>query len=335
MKREGVLPVKIGLIGLGYWGKKLLCEYQDLSHLEGGIELTKVCDTSNEVLEFCSRKYQLAEDLLVNNPTDVIESENVDAIHIATPNSTHFPLCLEALERGKHVLVEKPMALTSRDAFRLARLSEERNLVLQVGHVFRFNSALKKAKQLIDSGKIGDVHFCDVSWTTYTKPFVDRGIIFDLAAHPVDILNFLLNEWPTAVYVVGANFVGEDSRFEDTALAITEFPQSLIAKIFVTWVQHGPKTRTITIVGSKGTLFLDALNQTMTSFSSEDEPENVPIEANNTIGDMISHFCACVTSGKASTNSALVGALVVRSLEAMREGLKKKERITIVPDSST
>jgi predicted dehydrogenase len=324
-------PIRIGVIGLGYWGTKVVGEYLDLSRREVGVELVKVCDMNPDVLRSCAIKFQIPEDRLSNNPAEIMESSEIDAIHIATPNPTHFPLCKEALQRGKHVLVEKPMALTSRDAFRLARLAEEENLILQVGHIFRFNNALRKAKQLIGSGVIGEIFYCDISWAIY-QPFPDRGIIFDLAAHPVDILNFLLDEWPISVDVLGSNFVNKEKDNEDTAFAFAEFPDGVLARLFMTWVQHGQKTRTVTVVGSKGTLVVDALNQKIVSYGTDDRPEDIIVEVNNTIGDMVSHFGHCIESGQASANSALVGALVVRSLEAMKESLRKKGRIAIVPN---
>lgn len=304
-----------------------------MSHREAGVELAKVCDTNSDVLRLCATKLQIAENRLSNNPTEIMESPNIDAIHIATPNPTHFPLSKYALEHGKHVLVEKPMALTSRDAFRLARLAEEKNMVLQVGHIFRFNNGLRKAKQLIEGGVIGKIFYCDVNWTIY-QLFPDRGIVFDLAAHPVDILNFLLDEWPVNVYGLGSNFVNKERDNEDTAFVFAEFPGGVLAKLSMTWVQHGPKTRRVTIVGSKGTLVVDALNQKVTAYGGDDHAEDVPVEANNTIGDMVAHFGQCIAEGRASANSALVGALVVRTLEATKESLKKKERISIGPGDS-
>ncbi len=333
--RKSESPVRVGIVGLGYWGQRLLTEYVNLSRATRLVEIVKICDKDRGILSSSAKKSGIEAVKLTMDAEEVMKSEQINAVHIATPNPTHYQLCLQALGRNKHVLVEKPMALSSLEAFRLTRMAEEKSLVLQVGHIFLLNKALKKAKEMIKKDFVGKVHFLDLTWATHMRPFADRGIIFDLAPHPIDILNYLLEEWPTSAYTTGASYASGDAKYEDTAFSILEFPQNVLAKITLTWIQHGPKTRSVTVVGSKNTLVIDALSQTIRSYGSNEAGKDLRLRPNNTIQDMILHYVACIEGKGAPANSALVGALVVRTLEAMSEGLKRKIRVPVLPEIVT
>ena len=194
----------------------------------------------------------------------VLHSEDIDAVHIALPTSLHYTVARAALEAGKHVLLEKPMASSSREAFKLASLAEEKGLVLQVGHIFRFNSALRMVRKMLHEGVVGRVFYAKLEWTVDKIPPGERDIVFDLAPHPVDVLNYLLDEWPSSVEAVGESYVRKKELLEEMAFINLEFPDRILANVYLSWIQHGGKDRVVRVVGEKGTLFCDALNQTVT-----------------------------------------------------------------------
>ena len=133
----------IGVIGVGYWGKKIVHEYVQLSKQNPTMNLSAVCDPVENNLKCC-------EDYTI--PIMTQYHMRAHAVNICTPNESHFEICKEALEAGKHVLIEKPITLNSAEAYELVELAHKQNLVLSVGHIFRFNNALKVARKLIRNG---------------------------------------------------------------------------------------------------------------------------------------------------------------------------------------
>jgi UDP-N-acetylglucosamine 3-dehydrogenase len=317
--------LKIAVIGAGYWGTKIIREYLALSKLRNDLELAVVVDGSQARLTAIQDEFHGANLQFLADYGGLLRNDKVDGVHIATPNNTHYTIASTALQEGKHVLIEKPLTLATRDAFSLARLAEEKGLVLQVGHVFRFNNALKKAKQMVNDGAIGKILYANLSWASYLPPPPDRDIIFDLAPHPTDILNYLLDEWPYAVYAVGKSYLRNAAFKEEVALMHLEYPNGVLGNVYVSWLHRGVKERNVIIVGEKATLFIDALSQKLL-LSNDSELHATPIEPNNSIQDLQSHFIERINGRGPSFNSALIGALTVQVLEtackSARTGVK-------------
>jgi len=324
-----VSKIGVAVIGAGYWGYKLIREYLALSK-EYSVELKAVADISREKLERVSRELDISKDRLYTSYEKILRDPNIDAVHIATPNETHFTIAREALEYNKNILLEKPMALSSSEAFKLVRLAELNSTVLLVGHIFRFNNALYMVKKLINEKVIGKLYYLDLIWTTRIPSLPRRDIIFDLAPHPIDILNFLTEEWPNETYVKARSYVREKEDLEEVAYATLELEKSLIAHIKLSWLEYGKKTRLIKIVGEKGVIKVDALNQEVVHIDEYNNEHNVKVIPNNTIKDMIKHFINVIRKGESPSNSALIGALTVVVLEAMKKSLKKNIPISIL-----
>jgi predicted dehydrogenase len=323
--------IRIGVIGAGYWGEKLIGEYLALSSRNPDVKICGVADMSPQRLYYVKDKYNLPDKILFRNHSEVLSSDKgIDAVHIATPNESHYEIAIEAVERGKHILLEKPMTVSSRSAFKLAREAEKAGKVLLIGHIFRFNNAINEAKRVIESGGLGDVHYLCLKWTTYMKELPERDIIFDLAPHPVDIVNHLLEEWPTSVYSIARSFKRGKPGLEDTAFVTMNLPGDTVAEINLSWIQPGVKTREVVIVGEKSTLYVDALDQRMRLCKNEGEHFNIELEANNTIGSMISHFIDRIVNGSPPVNSPLIGAMTVHVLEKMRESVEKKTSVNVL-----
>jgi predicted dehydrogenase len=321
--------VKVAVIGAGYWGEKLIEEYLRLSK-KSTIKLSAIVDKNHERLSYIKGKYGLPDKIFHSNFQEFLENNNeTDAVHIATPNETHYQIALEALEREKHVLLEKPMTTSSRSAFKLAREAEKKGVVLLIGHIFRFNNAVNMAKRLIENEILGKIYYLNIRWITYMQDLPKRDIIFDLAPHPIDIINHLLEEWPLNVYSRAKSFKRKLKGLEESAFITMELPEDIIAGITLSWIQPGTKTRTVEIVGENSTLYLDALNQKIQLYNNNSKSE-IQIEANNTIEAMISHFIDRIINGSPPINSPLIGAITVHILEKIRESLEKNSSIAIM-----
>jgi predicted dehydrogenase len=164
----------VAVIGAGYWGKKVINEYLQLAKENGNVDLSMVCDVKDENLTYCRDKFGVSEEKLKPSYEEVLSSNNVDAVHICTPNETHHEICKQALLAGKHVLLEKPMAMRAKHAWELVGLAEHNGLILQVGHIFRFNNALKTVRDLVAQNYFGTLYYLKLQWTTLmSSPFLD------------------------------------------------------------------------------------------------------------------------------------------------------------------
>ena len=324
-----VEKINIGVVGVGYWGTKLIREYAEISKERDDIKLVGVCDTSKERLERAMKECCVKTCKQYLDFDEMLKDGQINAVHIATPNKTHFELSMKAIDAGKHVILEKPMTLRSRDAFKLARHAESKNIALLVDHIFRFNNALRKVREIIQSRKYGEVNYIRLNWSAYAIPKDERDIIFDLAPHPIDITNYLLDEWPLRVYAIGESYVRKQKGMEEVAFILCELPSDVMTEITLSWIDHGPKKREVYIVMEKASVVVDALNQNISIYSGK-SPINVDVEVNNTIRDMILHFIDYVKNRAAPLNSAMIGAMSVFTLEKIKESFDSKKAVRLM-----
>jgi UDP-N-acetylglucosamine 3-dehydrogenase len=346
--------VKLAVLGAGYWGTKLCREYQAIGNTTGEVELSYVVDTSALALDKIKKELEKTPSAInssikyVSEYHEVLEDPEIEAVHVALPNAFHYEVAREALEKGKNVLIEKPLCTSSREAFKLARLAEEKGLVLQVGHIFRFNNAIRTLKEILRVRRLGKIFYANLYWATYEPTLaINRDIVFDLAPHPVDILNYLLDEWPVRVDAVGDSYVYGKERREDVALVNLEFPERIIAHLYLSWIHHGSKERTIKLICEKGTLSCNALDQkinldydhtsveippypfdlnNLLKEKDQDESKSGRILGpNNTIRDMQYHFISQIRRRGPQMSSALVGARTVEVLEEITQAMRKKQ----------
>lgn len=322
--------INLILFGSGYWGSKLASEYLLLKKENTNFNFLGVVDPDKDRLSSIGSKLNLPSSMLFTDVDKCLANPDVNAIHIATPNETHFRIAYEGLSRGKHVLLEKPMALNSRDAFKLARLAEKNGHILLVGHIFRFNSALARAKELIEAGQIGDVYYTSLSWTDYLHPLPKRDIIFDLMPHPIDILNYLTDEWPSDIYAhsIAYRRPTEIER-EDMAFVTMQMPDRKSAQITLSWIQPGIRQRLVSVTGSTASLIIDTITQNIQVYS-ENGKRDVAVTKNNTMQSMIKHFLECINGIETPDNSSLVGAMTVNILTSARRSLTEKRAVKIL-----
>jgi predicted dehydrogenase len=322
--------INLALFGSGYWGSKLASEYIQLQRQNKRFTFFGIVDPDKTRLRAIQKKLNIDSNMLFDDVGQCLCNPDINAIHIATPNETHFKLAQEALNQNKHVLLEKPMALTSREAFKLARLAEKSGKVLLVGHIFRFNSALEMAKQILEKGQIGDVNYLQLSWLDYLDPLPDRDIIFDLLPHPIDIVNFLTGEWPSTIYTHSFSYRrSAEKQNEDVAFIIMEMPDKSSAQISLSWIQPGIKERQVTVTGTEGTLVIDTLSQEL-YIMKNDKKISINNTKNNTIMSMIKHFANCIFHTENPINSSLVGAITVGVLSSARKSLSEKRVLKIL-----
>jgi predicted dehydrogenase len=321
----------VAVIGTGYWGKKLVGEYLALSKERNDTELRYVVDIDKDRLASIAHDFDLPRKMLETDSSKIFKDKSVQAIHIAIPNHLHFAFGMEALENGKHVLLEKPMALTLRDALKLARKAEEESVVLCVGHIFRFNNAVREARMLLSQDVVGKPLYYHLDWEALLRPPEGRDIVLDLGPHPVDVINFLSNEWPTQILTLGKSFQRRKPNREEVAETVAEFEDDVFAHVSLSWLYAGPRKRNISVTGDLGTIEVDALNQQVMIYDRQGS-RNHSVRANNTIQTMITHFVDSILKREPPQVSALVGAMTVAVLSAMRESMRARRFVGVLGD---
>ncbi len=244
--------VKIGVIGSGYWGPNLIRNLYNLDDRP----LHAVSDLLPERLAFVGRQYPAVH--VTGNYQDLFSGPTeVDALVIATPARTHFKLAREALEQGKHVMVEKPMAMTVDECAELIDIARRRGVILMAGHTFLYSSALLHLKKMITDGALGDIHYLYSARLNLGQIRQDVNSLWNLAPHDVSIGLFLLNESPTQVTARGYSYL--QPGIEDVVFANFDFASGIGMNVHVSWLDPG-KVRRLTVVGSKRMAIYDDTN---------------------------------------------------------------------------
>ena len=242
LKSNSTEKLSVGVIGCGYWGPKLARNFQELE----GSEVVSACDTRPDRLESIARNYPNLR--LYRDHRELIRDPAVAAVVVATPASTHFEIAREALQEGKHALVEKPLTSNSRDARELVELALKKRLVLMTGHTFLYHGAIRKIRDLLRGGELGDLLYLDSTRASLGLFQEDVNVIWDLASHDLSIMDFLFADPPVSVSATGAAHT--DRGLEDMAFITLKFPNNLIGHVTVNWLSP-TKVRTILLGGSK------------------------------------------------------------------------------------
>ena len=240
--------LRVALVGYGYWGPNLLRNYMELP----GVEVGWVCDARPEALRKAQTRY--ASVPVTTEYHRVLADPTVDAVLIATPISTHHAIAKAALEAGKHVFVEKPMTADVPQAVELVELAAARGLTLMVGHTFVFSPPVRKVKEFIEEGALGEIYFITTQRVNLGLHQKDVSVVWDLAPHDLSILYYWLGEPACAVSVYGRGCI--TPSIPDVAFINLKFPSGVVAEIQVSWLSPVKLRRTI-VVGSKKMLVYD------------------------------------------------------------------------------
>jgi predicted dehydrogenase len=245
--------IKIGIIGYGYWGPNLVRNFNRAHNAE----LRYVADLQPELLNEVANLYPSIK--VTTKIDEILKDEEIEAVVIATPVSSHFSLAKDALESGKHVLVEKPLASNSDECEILVSLASSLGKVLMVDHTFPYNPAVRKMKELVSSGVLGDLYYFDSTRVNLGLFQNDINVIWDLAVHDLSILDYLVKEQPIAVSATGMSHV--NSKNENIAFLTLFFDSHFIAHININWLSPVKLRQTI-LGGDKKMVLYDDLEPT-------------------------------------------------------------------------
>ncbi len=240
--------INVAIIGCGYWGPNLLRNFWGLPECCVSI----ACDLDQKRLDHMASLYNGLQ--ITNNYKEVLNNNNVDAVVIATPVHTHYSLAKEFMSKGKHVFIEKPLAASSEEGSELIEIADKKDLVIMVGHTFIYSSPVRKIKEIIDSGEIGDVlyiHSRRLNLGLFQK---DINVAWDLAPHDLSIILYLLGSDPLSVSCEGMDHF--NTSIEDITDLNLEFPNGIFVNIQSSWLDPR-KVREMTIVGTKKMILYD------------------------------------------------------------------------------
>jgi predicted dehydrogenase len=320
--------VRVGVVGYGYWGPNLVRNFSEIL----GPQSVAVCDMRPDLVARAQSRYPTVQ--ATTDFQDLLNDSTIDAVAIATPVSTHFNLAMAALQAGKHVLVEKPITDTAEKAFRLIEEADRRGLVLMVDHTFLYTSAVSRMKELITSGKLGQIYYYDSVRVNLGLFQHDINVLWDLAVHDLSIMDYLLEERPTAVSVTAIAHV--PGQMEDMAYLTVFFSSTLIAHFHVSWLAPVKVRRTL--IGGERQMFVYDELEADEKLKIYDKGVSIRTDGDNRYsllvdyrsGDMWApkldrtealytealHFLECVESGRTPLSDGPAGLRLVQILEA-------------------
>jgi len=324
-------PVRTAVVGLGYWGPNLI---RNLNELEEA-ELRWICDLDQSRLDTFGRRYPTVS--CTRDFADLLADPELEAVAIATPVSTHYPLVLAALEAGKHVFIEKPLAASVAQGEELATIATDRGLTLMPGHTFLYSPPVNMIRDLIAGGELGDIYFISMSRVNLGLHQSDVSVAWDLGPHDFSILRYWLDETPSHLSAMSRSCIVP--TIPDIAFINLEYQQGAIAHVELSWLAPS-KLRRTTVVGSrKMVVYDDVSNEPVRVFDSGvmlDDPQSFgEFQLSYRTGEIISppispveplqlemaDFCTSVRTGRVPRSSAPLGVEVVRMIEAVDASL--------------
>jgi predicted dehydrogenase len=324
------MAVKVGVVGYGYWGPNLVRNILSIKDFK----LSHICDLKKENLQNIENLYPSI--ITTTSADDIIYNKEIDAVIIATPPNTHYLLAKKALENKKHVFVEKPITNKSSEALELISIAKKNDLILMTGHTFIYSGAVKKMKELIDKGDIGEVlhiHSSRLNLGAFQKD----NVVWDLMPHDLSMILYLFNgAMPKKVVAAGLSHF--NTGVEDTASATLIFSGNKSANIHVSWLDPC-KVRNFTVIGSKKMIVYDETNpvEKIKVFDKgiQNNYNYKEVRASYRYGDTyipkidetealkteMLHFHECITQHKKPLSDGEEGYKVVKVIEMMQESI--------------
>jgi predicted dehydrogenase len=338
--------IRIGVIGYGYWGPNLVRNFYETA----GAQVACVSDLRAERLKQVQTRYPTVR--VTENQRELIDDPGIDAVAIATPVSTHFDLAMRALKAGKHVFVEKPLASTSEQVQQLIDAARKADRTLMVDHTFVYTSAVRKIRELVDDGSLGDIYYYDSTRVNLGLFQHDVNVIWDLAVHDLSIMDYVLPFHPVAVSATGLSHVAGGT--ENVAFLTLFFEGNHIAHLHVNWLAPVKVRRTL-IGASKKMIVYDDLEQSEKikiydkgiTLNRQKDPAEKMYQAlvGYRTGDMLApnldmsealrveaaHFVRCIAEKEQPLTDGQAGLRVVQILEAATESMRHKGRPVELP----
>jgi len=288
---------KVAVIGTGYWGKNLVRNFKEIGVLGA------VCDTDQEQLAKIKEKHEVPE--IFSDYKELLLKKNIDAVILATPAATHYELAKAAIESGKDVFVEKPVALRFEEAQDLAQCLNKHQKILMVDHLLLYHPAVNKLKEIIDQGKLGKLQYIYSNRLNIGKLRTEENILWSFAPHDISVILYLLEKTPTQVRAFGEAYLQD--HIYDTTLTDLTFSDRLKAHIFVSWL-HPFKEQKLVVIGSAGmAVFNDVEPEEKLTFyphkvewikqipvAAKASKEVIPLEAKEPLREACLHFLDCI-----------------------------------------
>ena len=330
--------MKVAVIGCGYWGPNLIRNFVQSNKVEELI----CCDLDRKRLDHMKNLYPTVQ--VLSDYKGLLDKPDLDAVAIATPVNTHYPIAKEFLTQGKHVFVKKPLTHSYEAGLELVKIAEEKKKILMVGHTFEYTAAVNKVKSIVENGELGRILYISSTRVNLGLFQPDINVVWDLAPHDISIILYILGEAPLSVNSQGKAHFNPD--IEDVATTTLNFRNGVIAFIHSSWLDPN-KIRRTTIVGSKKMLVYDDIDA-QEKIKIYDKGVEVPayydtygdFQYSYRYGDIYSpriedfeplkkecnHFLECIRTGKPPLSDGYSGLRVVAVLEASSKSLKLSGR---------
>jgi predicted dehydrogenase len=328
--------INVGVIGYGYWGPNLVRNFI----ANEGTGVAMVCDRDPDRLARVQRLYPAVR--LTTSADDLINDPAVDAVLVSTPVEAHFPLAMAALQAGKHVLVEKPMASTAEQARQLIDEADRRGLVLMVDHTFVYTAAVQKMHEIIRAGEFGRVRYYDSTRVNLGLFQHDVNVLWDLAVHDLSIMQYILDSSPVAVSATGQSHLPGQPEY--ASFLTVFFTDDTIAHINVNWLSPVKIRRTL-VGGERQMIVYDDLETSEKikvydkGITVTETPEQVHkllisyrtgdlwspnLPATEALAVEAKHFAACIEGNEKPLTGGEAGLQIVRMLEAANESIRNR-----------
>jgi len=330
--------IKIGTIGFGYWGPNVVRNFQSTD----GARVVSICDVDKEALSRAQKNYP--EIKTISSPDELMASPEIDAVAIVTPVYTHFELAKKAIENGKHIFVEKPFASSVAEAEELIELADKKSVKIMVDHTFLFTGAVRKIKELINDGVLGNLYYYDSTRVNLGLFQHDINVIWDLAPHDLSIMDYVIQEKPVGITATGIEHFGRG--LEDVAYITVFFEKDIIAHFNINWLSP-VKIRMTLIGGEKKMLVWNDLESDEKikiydrGVNIEDKEGIYELLVSYRAGDIMiptvektealkleaEYFIDCLVNNKTPINDGNAGLRVVKILEASNLSIKNNGRM--------
>ncbi len=323
---------RVGVVGVGYWGINHVRTFAQLPQAV----VTHVCDENSSARQRALAFAPAAR--ATGEFEEVLADHEVDAVVLATPAATHAELAIAALEAGKHVLVEKPLALRLADAVRVSNAARASGLVAMVGHLMVYHPAVQRLKELLATGELGDLYYLYASRVNLGRLRRDENALWSFAPHDLSMIDFLLAEWPASVVAVGQSYL--QPGIEDVVFLTVRFPSGALANIHLSWLDPH-KERRLTLVGSrKMAVFDDVASEKLRIYDKGyDRPPaftqfgeylairhgdiHIPhLTMREPLAVQCGHFIECIGSGSTPMTSLSDAVSMIAVLEAAQQSLE-------------
>jgi len=321
------------VIGTGYWGKNLVRNFASLGSLYG------LCDLNEQSLDRARKEYPDLK--TTSSMEDILPDKSLHAVAIATPAESHYQIARDSLFAGKHVFVEKPLALSVDQGAELVRIADERKRILMVGHLLHYHPAVIRLRELVEQGELGKIQYIYSNRLNLGKIRREENILWSFAPHDISVILGLTGEMPESACSLGGNYLHE--RIADVTMSHLSFPSGIKAHIFVSWL-HPYKEQRLVIVGDrKMALFNDVdpkdkliiyphIIEWKDHLPTPNKKEGrvVPVDQAEPLREECRHFLDCIRNNRRPRTGGFEGLKVLAVLQACQDSLENRGKVVSV-----